>query len=374
MSPSDATCVIGGGERLASFDQLSKYAFVFATRDSVHEAQQCDLFPNDIFDVVVVDECHHLGAATYESVLDALRAGKIGGPFLVGLTATPWRPDGQGLDHRFDDPVIEVDLPTGLRDGYLANVDYRVFTDNVDWEQLRELQGDRFTPDKINRTLFITNWTDGIIERTQEAWHELGDGCRAIIFCGTVDHADTVTRKINALGFTKAATLASRGSDGKPLPSVERSRRLWDFASGKIGVLCAVDVLNEGIDVPDVNLVVFQRVTHSRRIFVQQLGRGLRLRAGKEKVIVLDFVTDIRRFAESLALGKALDQDGPRPGDTRTVTLPSKIRFMKATEEDFDSREFLTHWLRDMDAVASAGEDASVLSFPDLDLLPDNRS
>lgn len=374
MSTSDATCIIGGGERPNSFDELTRFAFVFATRDSVYEAQQRDLFPNEIFDVVVVDECHHLGAATYESVLNALRAGEVGGPFLIGLTATPWRPGGEGLDHRFDEPVIEVDLPTGLRDGYLANVDYRVFTDNVDWEQLREIEGDRFTPEKINRTLFITNWTDGIIERTHESWKELGDGCRAIVFCGTIEHADTVAKKINALGFAKAATLASKGSDGKPLKPVERSRRLWDFASGKIGILCAVDVLNEGIDVPDVNLVVFQRVTHSRRIFIQQLGRGLRLRAGKEKVIVLDFVTDIRRFAESLALSNALDQDGPRPGDTRTITLPSKVRFMKATEEDFDSKEFLSHWLKDIEAVASAGEDVSVLSFPDLTLLPDKRS
>jgi superfamily II DNA or RNA helicase len=374
MASSDATCVLGGGERPNSFDELSRYAFVFATRDSVHEAQQRDLFPNEIFDVVVVDECHHLGAATYESVLDSLRAGKEGGPFLIGLTATPWRPGGEGLDHRFDEPVIEVDLPTGLRDGYLANVDYRIFTDNVDWAQLREMKGDRFTPEKINRTLFITNWTDGIIERTQEGWSELGVGCRAIVFCGTIDHATTVAKKINALGFARAETLASKGNDGKPLKPVERSRRLWDFASGKIGVLCAVDVLNEGIDVPDVNLVVFQRVTHSRRIFIQQLGRGLRLKAGKEKVLVLDFVTDIRRFAEGLALGSALESDGPRPGDVREITLPSKVRFMNATEEDFDSKEFLSHWLKDIEAVASAGEDVSVLSFPDLSLLPNSRS
>jgi superfamily II DNA or RNA helicase len=373
MSPEDATCIVSGDDRPSSFDELAKYAFVFATRDSVHQAQQRDLFPNEIFDLVVVDECHHLGASTYESVLECLRAGQPGGPFLIGLTATPWRPNGGGLEQRFDEPVIEVDLPTGLRDGYLANVDYRIFTDNVDWQKLREIEGDRFTPEKINRTLFITNWTDGIIERTQEAWHELGSSCRAIIFCGTINHANTVARKINGLGFATAATLASKGSDGKPIKPFERSRKLWDFASGRIGVLCAVDVLNEGIDVPDVNLVIFQRVTHSRRIFIQQLGRGLRLSDGKDKVLVLDFVTDIRRFAEGLSLGIALDDDGPRPGDIRTVTLPSKVRFMRATEEDFDSKRFLSQWLKDIEVVAEAGEDVSVLSYPNLDLLPNHR-
>ena len=91
---------------------------------------------------------------------------------------------------------------------------------------------------------------------------------------------------------------------------VERNRLLWDFADGRIGILCAMDVLNEGVDVPDVNLVVFQRVTHSRRIFVQQLGRGLRLAEGKDKVIVLDFVSDVRRFAAGLELQRASTRRG----------------------------------------------------------------
>lgn len=373
MSSEDASCIIGGGQRPSSFDELSQFAFVFAVRDSVWEAQEREVFPNDIFDIVVVDECHHLGARTYEDVLDRLEAGTNAGPFLMGLTATPWRPGGESLGPRFDDPVVEVDLPRGLRDGYLANVDYRIFTDNVDWERLRTEKGDRYTPEKINRTLFISEWDDGVIERTREAWSELAGVRRGIVFCGTIAHANTVAQKINQLGFATASVLSSKGADGRALSTVERSRILWDFASGKIEILCAVDVLNEGIDVPDVNLVVFQRVTHSRRIFIQQLGRGLRLRPGKEKVVVLDFVTDIRRFAEGLILDRALDDDGPRPGDAKHISQRSKVTFMRRTEEDFDSKAFLTQWLKDMENVASAGEDASVLAFPDLARLPDGQ-
>ncbi len=378
MSTSDSSCIISGNERPDSFEnQLPNFAYVFATRDSVHIAQEKEIFPNEIFDVVVVDECHHLGAEVYESVLDRLRAGKSGGPFLIGLTATPWRPNGEGLEHRFDSPVVQVDLPRGLKDGYLANVDYRIFTDNVDWDRLREVQGDRFTPKAINRTLFITDWDDSVIERTSEAWNDLTGNRRGIVFCGSIDHATTVANKINALGFTKAVAIASQKADGKALSPVERSRILWDFAGGKTGILCAVDILNEGIDVPDVNLVVFQRVTHSRRIFIQQLGRGLRLKEGKEGVLVLDFVTDIRRFAEGISLGRALDEDGPKPGQPETITLQpglirgkSKVTFRRATEEDFDSREFLTQWLRDMENIAAAGDDASVLTFPELASIP----
>ena len=96
----------------------------------------------------------------------------------------------------------------------------------------------------------------------------------------------------------------------------ERNRVLSDFHDGTVDVVCAVDIFNEGVDVPDVNIIVFQRVTHSRRIFIQQLGRGLRLAPGKEKVIVLDFVSDIRRFAAGLDLKDKLEtaSDGGRSG------------------------------------------------------------
>lgn len=369
ISTHDATCVLSGNERPQSWSDLEKFNLVFATKDTVHNAQNAGVFPN-IFDIVVVDECHHLGADIYESVLTELEVGEVDGPFLIGLTATPWRPNGEGLEHRFNDPVVVVDLPTGLRDGYLANVDYRIYTDNVDWDRLRDLEGDRFTPDKINRTLFITEWDNAVIDRTAETWNELIGNRRGVIFCGTISQAQQISQKINALGFTRAEAIASRKADGKMLTPVERGKILWDFANGKIGILCAVDVLNEGIDVPDVNLVVFQRVTHSRRIFIQQLGRGLRLKDGKDKVVVLDFVTDIRRFAEGLSLGRALDEDGPRPGDVRTVDVNHKVRFMRRTDEDLDAATFLKIWLGDIEVIAGAGEDASVLKFPDLAHLP----
>lgn len=368
MTPDEATCIIGDGEKPESFDDLRKYSYVFAVKDAVSGYQKKELFPNDIFDLVLVDECHHLGAAEYESVLDGLGVGNPGGPFLIGLSATPYRPGGEDLSHRFDAPVVSIDLARGLREGFLAEVDYRMFTDNVDWEKLRGDKGDRYTPDRINRTLFITEWDDGVIERLAEAWTELAAPRRGIVFCGTVAYAETMARKINQLGFARAEAISSKGNDGRKLSPVERSRKLWDFAAGKTEILCACDLLNEGIDVPDVNIVVFQRVTHSRRIFVQQLGRGLRLSKTKEKVIVLDFVNDIRRFAEGLSLGRALDSDGPRPGDARTISLRSKVSFRRATEEDLNAKDFLTLWLGDLDAIAEANGDVSILGFPPIEI------
>ena len=145
----------------------------------------------------------------------------------------------------------------------------------------------------------------------------------------------------------------------------ERNRILADFDEGKIGTICVVDIFNEGIDVPDVNILVFQRVTHSRRIFVQQLGRGLRLAPEKKSVIVLDFVSDVRRFAAGLDLKEKLEGGGAGRGERPIrVRLNNSLRFVRVGKDDPEAESFLRQWLDDVAAVEAAGEDASVLKFP----------
>src|SRR5690606_32334330 len=143
------------------------------------------------------------------------------------------------------------------------------------WESFGRLQGKSFSPRQINRTLFITEWDDAVVFELQRVWQEQ-EKPRAIVFCGTIDHAITMRDRINALGFCNPAAIYSQTLSGKSLTAYERNRILCDFHDGIVNVICAVDIFNEGIDVPDVNILVFQRVTHSRRIFIQQLGRGLR--------------------------------------------------------------------------------------------------
>ena len=95
------------------------------------------------FDLVIVDECHHVGAAMYDRVVAETRAGLAGGPFLLGMTATPWRPDEIDLERYFGAPLVTMDLVAGLRNGFLTRIDYRMYTDNIDWERLSLLQGKR---------------------------------------------------------------------------------------------------------------------------------------------------------------------------------------------------------------------------------------
>jgi superfamily II DNA or RNA helicase len=368
LKASQTTLIWNGYERPAPI-QIAKASCVFACLDSIFEhVNRGGELPS--FEAVVVDECHHAGAMMYQTVLRELRAGQTGGPCLVGLTATPWRPDDTDLETYFGEPVVSVDLVTGLRRGFLTNVDYRMYTDNINWEALGELKGRTFTPRAINRTLFINQWDDAVVYELQAAWKEQAKP-RAIVFCGTIDHAITMRDKINALGFCSAAAIYSQPVGGRAMAPYERNRILSDFHDGTINVVCAVDIFNEGVDVPDVNIIVFQRVTHSRRIFIQQLGRGLRLAPGKEKVIVLDFVSDIRRFAAGIDLKDKLEAaERGKPGAVR-LQLPHKVAFRRVGADDPKTESFLRQWLEDVAAVEAAGEDTSVLKYPPV--LPGGR-
>lgn len=353
LKPNQTTTVWNGYERP---DLTKGYDFVFACVDTVNGALQKNISYD--FDAIIIDECHHAGSDTYRNILDYYDAGKSG-PFLLGLTATPWRPDEKDIKSIFGDPRISIDMVYGMKHGFLANVDYRMYTDNIDWEALKSFDGKLYSPAQVNRRLFINQWDDAVVSELQRAWKEQPRP-RALIFCGTIDHAIIMRDKINALGFCKAAAIFSTSKNAQENQSLyERNRILCDFGDGLINAVCTVDVFNEGIDVPDVNIIVFQRVTHSRRIFIQQLGRGLRISENKEKVIVLDFVSDIRRFAAGLDLKDKLYEK-----ETVRVDLPNKVTFRKVEGEDTKTEAFLREWLEDVATIEDAGDDASVLKFP----------
>ena len=346
-----STAVWNGYEK----GDLESSVVTFACIDSVsNEFERTGELPVD-FGIVIIDEAHHAGSPTYRKLLDGINAGKRHGPMLLGMTATPWRSDEQDIEKIFDEKLCSIDIVQGMASGYLSNVDYRMHMDNIDWKMISKIN--KVTPRALNRTLFIQEWSDAVIDVLRNTWSEIEDP-KAIVFCSTIEHSFTIRDRINATGFTRAAVIYSGTFNGKKMSPIERSVALCDFADGLIGVMCAVDIFNEGIDVPDVNILVFQRVTHSRRIFVQQLGRGLRISPNKEKVIVLDFVSDIRRFAAGLDLKNKL---GASP---RYLKLGNPVKFVNRTGEDPRAESFLREWLKDVAVIQDAGEDDHVLKFP----------
>ncbi|AXG06560.1 restriction endonuclease subunit R [Haloplanus rubicundus] len=295
------------------------------------------------YDIVVVDEAHHAPATSYRRVLD-----KTDPDFLVGLTATPWREDNRSMEELFG-PVREsltIGVVEALRKGYLTDVDYRLYCDNIDWEHIHKVSQKDYTITDLNKNLFIQERDDEIIDEFQKVW-EKSDTGRAIVYCASIDHAKRMATAFRERDFGARALHSS-------LKDREVQRRLRSFRRGDLEILTAVDMLNEGVDVPEVDIIVFLRVTHSRRIFLQQLGRGLRLAEGKEKVTVMDLVADIRRIAEAIEIDTELEK-----GEEREVLTHSfNLQFL-----DQQAQSFFREYLQDK-AEISTYDDTTKVEFP----------
>jgi len=296
------------------------------------------------FDLVVVDECHHAPSESYSKLLIDLSPR-----FLLGVTATPWRSDRESLRPLFGDPVFSMDVVKGMQAGWLAKVDYQMMLDGIDWEEIRKLSMQGLTVKDLNKALYVPERDLGMIETVSEVI-ENTPNARTLVFCRSIAHAERL--KIFFRQYDIAAGLIHSGPS---LHRSERFRALSDFRMGTLRVLISIEMLNEGIDVPEVNVVIFARVTHSRRIFLQQLGRGLRLSNNKTHVTVLDFVADVRR----IAAGVELNNNASQYKNKEEVSYPDGeiVKFTKY------SQDFFHEYLADMADISDLDEDAH-LDFP----------
>ncbi|HTV55672.1 MAG TPA: DEAD/DEAH box helicase family protein [Terriglobia bacterium] len=275
------------------------------------------------FGLVLIDEAHHVGSETFRRVTDHLSEAMIG-----GVTATPWRGDGYDIDGLLGQPVIKIGIAEGLRRGFLCEADYRLLADNIDWQLVRSQSRNRYSIDQLNRLLLLPTRDEEAARAVRDAF-DREKRRSAVVFCSSIQHANSFAATLRLFGF-KAEPIT-----GEMTPR-ERDRSMAAFRKGSLDVVTTRDLFNEGVDVPDVDMIVFMRVTHSRRIFVQQLGRGLRISPNKTKVVVLDFVSDLRRIAEVIELEKAAR------GDLERLRLPGVIQF-----RDEGAGSFMLDWMRD---------------------------
>ena len=264
------------------------------------------------------------------------------------MTATPWRGDGQSLSAIFGNPIEKVSLVDGMAMGYLSKVDYRILCDNVDWNNMQSMSRKNFSIRDLNKRLFLPQRDEAVIAEIQKVVRTMNQP-RIAIFSPSIEHSNRFANMLSAAGIPCAAL--------SQVDKAERRRRLLAFSTGAYQAVCAVDVMNEGIDIPDVNLLVFLRATHSRRIFVQQLGRGLRLSEGKDKVIVLDFVSDIRRMADMIEMNR----EGKIKG-TENEVLYLQEGFVSFSDTKVE--KFVKVWLEDV-ADLGDSDDETRLTFPE---------
>lgn len=298
--------------------------------------------------LVVVDEAHHVAEmGMFQELLTILDQTPR-----LGLTATPWRGDAYDIGNDFGDAVFRMGIAEGMAAGFLSQVDYRMYLDEIDWEAVREASEHGLSLGDLNHRLFLPQRDEAVMDQLRSAWMQTLSP-RAIVFCRTVDHAEEFAHELRAAGWRRAECVSSRQNHR------ERDILMSQFRDGRVPIVTTVDLLNEGVDVPDVNLICFLRVTHSRRIFVQQLGRGLRLREGKEKVVVLDFVSDIRRIRATLDLRTALERLEPDEIE-RLELRRSNVSFSNP-----EVGTFLEEWIKDAASLEDTAEEVR-LQFPDV--------
>lgn len=232
----------------------------------------------DYYDYVVIDEVHHSQAGSYREIFSRLRP-KI----FIGLTATPERMDGKDIKPDFNDRfAAEIRLEEALNQQLLAPFDYFCVTDDsVDLSRIA-CRGDAYDKNSLNSLYSGNKYRFAIIQRALENYVNEPMDCKAVCFCCSIDHAEFMARMFNETGY-KAMAVTSRNSEDIDMASDK-------LAHGEINYLCVADMLNEGIDIPEIDTVLFLRPTESLTVFLQQLGRGLRLADGKTCLTVLDFV------------------------------------------------------------------------------------
>jgi superfamily II DNA or RNA helicase len=295
-------------------------------------------------DLIVVDEAHHAGGdGQYAELFDLLPETSR-----LGVTATPWRGDEFDITYHFGASSYKLGIEEGMRLGYLADVKYELFLDDIDWDFIKASGGNSYSIKELNSKLFLPQRDEKIRDQLLSVWSKV-PGPRAIVFCQTIEHVKRMTELLRRVPF-----LSDVEEIHNEVPVAERKSRIAKFRLGQTPILVAVDMLNEGVDVPDVNIVCFARVTHSRRIFVQQLGRGLRLSPGKQYVHVLDFVSDLRRVAAALNIKRAV------VNEIEELHLDADHSIHFSNQE---SESFFSEWIADAADLETAADEHR-LNFP----------
>lgn len=255
----------------------SNYEYIFASVSMLNNRLDTLSFSKEYFDYIVIDECHHMIASSYRDIIEYFQP-KI----LLGLTATPERMDGGDIQEDFHNRIAaEIRLPEALNRKLLCPFQYFGVSDSIDLTQVNWVRG-RYVASELSSLYTANDKRVGeIISALTKYTKDIND-VRAVGFCVTMEHAKYMAEKFTLAGL-KATYLTSDNNQNRDLVRAQLLKK-------QINYLFVVDIFNEGVDIPEIDTVLFLRPTESLTIFLQQLGRGLRLADDKDCLTVLDFV------------------------------------------------------------------------------------
>jgi superfamily II DNA or RNA helicase/HKD family nuclease len=242
----------------------------------------CTKTKPDFYDYIIVDEFHHAAAQTYQRLLDYYQP-----QIILGLTATPERMDGRDILRYFDHRVAsEIRLPEAINRKLLSPFQYFGVTDSIDLDSVRWRRGGYDQQELSNLytmdQLAAKRRGELIIESLNKYVSDLEE-VRGIAFCVSQDHVKFMAKFFNEKGISSMPLTSQSSVDERKMAKIK-------LLNGEIKIIFVVDLYNEGVDIPEINTVLFLRPTQSLTVFIQQLGRGLRLSENKDCLTVLDFI------------------------------------------------------------------------------------
>jgi superfamily II DNA or RNA helicase/HKD family nuclease len=269
------------GELWVDGIEPDKFDFVFASVQTLRNRIDQLSLSSSYYDFIIVDEVHHISASSYRPILDHFKP-----TILLGLTATPERMDNENILDDFCNRIAaEIRLPEALNRKLLCPFQYFGISDSINLSKVRWENG-RYVPSELSKLYLANDRRVGeILNNANKYLRDIND-VRALGFCVTIEHAKYMAEKFT-LAKLKAGYLTSENS--KEREDIRRRLR-----NKEINYLFVVDIFNEGVDIPEIDTVLFLRPTESLTVFLQQLGRGLRLSERKECLTVLDFVANAR--------------------------------------------------------------------------------
>ncbi|WP_160725326.1 DEAD/DEAH box helicase family protein [Bacillus sp. USDA818B3_A] len=278
---------------------------IFASIYTLSMKTHLEKFHPGEFDLIIVDEFHHAAAESYKRALEYFQPR-----FLLGITATPDRNDNKDVYAICDGNVaFRLDFLEAIQREWLSPFKYFGVYDDTDYSQITWL-GNRYDEEE----LLLAQMREELAKKILEAW-EKKKQTRTIGFCSSIKQANFLSDYFNNRGY-RTVSLHSQQI------SVGRKEAISQLSKGEMDVIFTVDLFNEGVDIPEVDTLLFVRPTESLTVFTQQIGRGLRLHPGKESCVIVDLIGNYRNADIKLSL---LDTQ-PSEGRTRNIQ-PSLPQF-----------------------------------------------
>lgn len=251
---------------------------IFGSIQTLTEGDKYKDFPEDYFDYIVIDETHHAAASTYLKILEYYKP-KV----LLGLTATPERMDGVDILPHFDNRIAsELRLYDAINRKLLSPFHYFGVTDSIDLSHLKWSRGG-YEVSELENVYTKSKQRIQIILNSLNKYLKDIYTFKGLGFCVSIKHAEFMANSFNKVGIPSIALHSGSSKE-------ERDSAKMKLSKGEINCIFTVDLFNEGVDIPEIDTVLFLRPTESLTVFIQQLGRGLRLSEGKDALTVLDYV------------------------------------------------------------------------------------